>query len=59
LSDKILVHSQKGENMRRKWFVFFSLVIVSSMLFAACTPQPDVATEEIEEVEEVEEAEEV
>ena len=46
--------------MRRKSFVLFSLVIVMSMLFAACTPQSTVApVEEESEVEAIVEEPEV
>jgi phosphate transport system substrate-binding protein len=53
MSDKILVHSQKGEKMRRKLFVLFSLLIAASMLIAACAPQSNEAPEQVENIVEV------
>jgi phosphate transport system substrate-binding protein len=46
LSDNIFIHSQKGENMRRKLFVLSILVLVTAMLVAACAPELSLETEE-------------
>jgi len=60
LSDKNLVHSQKGENMRRKLLIVSILITVLAVLFTACAPTSGSdSVEEGSEPEVVNEAEEV
>jgi phosphate transport system substrate-binding protein len=46
LSDNSLVHSHKGEKMRRNLFVLTILIVVGAMVFSACTPDLSVETEQ-------------
>jgi len=48
LVGQFLVHSQKGEKMRRKYLVLSILVLIAAVLFTAC--QPDLSLEEEEPV---------